>query len=101
VSPKRPDLRTLAHDVDEILYWVWDPIGVNGTSYARGEYTGYVGRVVSLLVSDVPEDEKRSSIAARLDDFATDHMGSAPPRSTGAAVERLLDLYAAWRSGFR
>lgn len=41
------------HRVDEILHYVWDPIGIAGTPAARDEYDGYVPTVVKLLFDAV------------------------------------------------
>ncbi|HDS85026.1 MAG TPA: hypothetical protein ENN97_07530 [Phycisphaerales bacterium] len=35
--------------VDEVLYYVWDPIGVSDSPEARDEYCSYVSKVFSLL----------------------------------------------------
>jgi len=35
--------------VDEILYYVWDPIGVSGAPAARDEYDSYVPTIVEML----------------------------------------------------
>jgi hypothetical protein len=37
------------HRVDEILHYVWDPIGVSGSAGARDEYDGYAPTVVKML----------------------------------------------------
>jgi hypothetical protein len=46
-------MRTFDNDelrrrVDEVLYYIWDPIGVSDQPYARGEYEGYVPKVLQL-----------------------------------------------------
>lgn len=35
--------------VDEVLHYLWDPIGVARTPEARNEYRGYLPQVFSLL----------------------------------------------------
>ena len=35
--------------VDEVLHYLWDPIGVSDFPEARDEYTSYAGVVFSLL----------------------------------------------------
>jgi hypothetical protein len=37
--------------VDEVLYYVWDPIGVSDEPYARGEYENYVPNVLQLVIN--------------------------------------------------
>lgn len=36
--------------VDEVLHYLWDPIGVSGVPEARDEYDSYVPHVFSLLI---------------------------------------------------
>ena len=36
--------------VEEVLHYLWDPIGVAGVPEAHDEYNGYVPHVFSLLV---------------------------------------------------
>jgi hypothetical protein len=38
--------------VDEVLHFIWDPIGVAGEPGARNEYESYVTEVVRLLKAD-------------------------------------------------
>jgi hypothetical protein len=57
--------------VDEILHYIWDPIGVRGEPHARDEYDSYVPEVYSLLQSGAAAEQ----IAARLDKIATERMG--------------------------
>ena len=37
--------------IDEVLYYVWDPLGVADEPFARAEYEGYVPKVLELLTS--------------------------------------------------
>ena len=99
---RKREVRDLARDVDEVLYWIWDPIGVNDTFCARGEYGDYAWQVVKLLLEDVSEESKTEAIVAYLDKVATETIGLSlrPERSTEAA-ERLLDAFQAWKDGLR
>jgi len=36
--------------IDEVLYYIWDPIGVNYDPCARHEYTSYVPAVLGQLL---------------------------------------------------
>jgi len=45
------------HRVDEILHYVWDPIGVSGVAEARDEYDSYVPQVVRMLFDGKEEKE--------------------------------------------
>jgi len=71
---------------NEILHYVWDPIGVAGSPYARDEYDSYVPGVVSLLFSgsDV------SAIAKHLTQITTDSMGLNAGRQRDLETAELL-----------
>jgi hypothetical protein len=57
--------------VDEILHYVWDPIGVAGTPEARDEYDSYVARAVGMLFEGAAAEE----VARYLHSIETDEMG--------------------------
>ena len=56
---------------DEVLHYVWDPIGISASAEARDEYTSYLPGVFRLLISGVGEDE----LAEHLSTIARDRMG--------------------------
>jgi len=56
---------------NEVLHYVWDPIGVAGSPHARDEYDSYVPGVVSLLLADA----SAKTIAKHLTQITTDSMG--------------------------
>ncbi|KAA3614606.1 MAG: hypothetical protein DWQ05_15020 [Calditrichaeota bacterium] len=39
----------LYKSTDEVLHYIWDPIGVSGSPYARDEYWAYLSQVFSML----------------------------------------------------
>ena len=43
------DKDELRRRVSEVLYYVWDPIGVSDEPCARGEYESYVSAVLKLV----------------------------------------------------
>ena len=59
------------HRVDEILHYVWDPIGIAGTPEARDEYDAYVARAVAMLFEGKATDE----IAHYLHSIETEELG--------------------------
>jgi hypothetical protein len=76
---------------DEILHYIWDPIGVAGAVMARDEYSGYVPKLVTLLMANSPA----STIANYLTDIRTKHMELPPNREKDeAAVQLLLEWKA-------
>lgn len=53
-KPYRVRMRTFDKDelrrrVDEVLYYVWDPIGISDVASTRGEYDSYVPKVLQLV----------------------------------------------------
>ena len=48
-KPKAQIQSKLENFVSEVLFYVWDPIGVNGMPSCRDEYDNYVPIVVAYL----------------------------------------------------
>ena len=65
-----PDL-ALYRAVDEVLHYIWDPIGVSGVPEARDEYQGYLPQVFKL----VRERQSEETIANYLGTIATGGSG--------------------------
>ncbi|RAS03579.1 hypothetical protein C7415_111201 [Cupriavidus alkaliphilus] len=77
--------------VDEILYYVWDPVGVAYSPAARDEYQAYLPKVFALL----QEGANALALSAYLDDVATARMGlEASPEHSKRVAELLLDWKA-------
>jgi hypothetical protein len=66
--------------VDEVLHYVWDPIGVSGNPMARDEYQSYVPQVVRLL----NENANAEQITSYLNQVVTERMGL--PRNLDATL---------------
>jgi hypothetical protein len=82
-----PELE-LYRKVDEVLFYVWDPIGVSFCPAARDEYQRYLPKVLALLQDDVGAP----SVAAYLDDVATARMGlEARPEHSMRVAQLLLE----------
>jgi hypothetical protein len=81
----------LRRRVDEILYYIWDPIGVAAEPGTRDEYERYVAEL--LLILEKRADAKQ--IAAYLDDIAKNRMRLQPNDKHSLAVARLV---LAWKS---
>jgi hypothetical protein len=58
--------------VDEVLYYVWDPIGVSDEPFARGEYWSYVPSILELVL----EHDDPAPIAKRLAEIMRDRLSS-------------------------
>lgn len=57
--------------IDEVLHFIWDPIGVAGVPQARAEYHSYVPAVFGILERGGDEGE----VTAYLSAVASDGMG--------------------------
>ena len=71
---------------NEVLHYVWDPIGVAGSPHARDEYDSYVPGVVSLLFSGASASE----IAKHLTQITTESMGLGAGRERDLETAELL-----------
>ena len=82
-----PDLE-LYRAVDEVLHYMWDPIGVSAIPQARDEYHSYLPQVFSRLRSG----ESSHAIAAYLSEVTTNIMGlSANAQHDLKVAEILID----------
>ncbi|MDM0056840.1 hypothetical protein [Variovorax fucosicus] len=92
MSRLSPSDLVLYRAVDEVLHYLWDPIGVACVPQARDEYHGCLPRVFGMLKGGSNEDE----IAEHLGSIATERMGlSARPDHERAIARNLLDWKAA------
>ena len=71
---------------NEVLHYVWDPIGVAGHPQARDEYDSYVPGVVALLLSDAGA----TVIADHLSQITCDAMEIGADRQRDMKVAELL-----------
>lgn len=86
-----PDL-ALYRAVDEVLHYLWDPIGVASVPEARDEYHGYLPHVFGMLKNGSNEDD----LTKYLGGIATNRMGLAPrPDHDRTIARHLLDWKAA------
>ncbi|MFL9946940.1 hypothetical protein PQR68_13240 [Paraburkholderia agricolaris] len=81
--------------MDEVLYYLWDPIGVATSPAARDEYQMYLPTVLTMLQDGLDA----SPIAVYLDGVVTDRMGlDGNSEHSKRVAELLLDWKAAiWR----
>ena len=87
LSPMQEDLY---QRIDEVLQYIWDPIGVSGDPATRDEYSSYLPKVFSLAVHGA----SASQIAAYLTSVTVQSMGLS------AATEhdvRVAELVVSWR----
>jgi hypothetical protein len=62
--------KELFRRVDEVLYYIWDPIGVSDEPFARYEYRSYVPKVLQL----VEENNDIEPISSHLAYIARNYM---------------------------
>jgi hypothetical protein len=79
----------LRRRVDEVLYYVWDPIGVADEPFARAEYDSYVPKVLELLTSQ----DDPTPIATYLDGVVSERMGLSSNLSHCKQVAELLQRH--------
>jgi len=81
-----PNDAELYRRCDEVLHFVWDPIGVSGSPAARDEYDSYVPPIFAL----VSENASPSKIADTLVNFESDRMALSPNRTKAQEVAEIL-----------
>jgi len=77
---------------DEVLHYIWDPIGVSDAPGARDEYEGYLPQVFKLVLREAEIDE----ITEHLLKIEVDRMGLAPNRSGARAAAAVLLEWHEW-----
>ena len=80
-----PDL-ALYRAVDEVLHYIWDPIGVSGVPEARDEYQSYLPQVFEL----VRKNQSEEKIASYLGMIASERMGLPVRKEHDLKVAQLL-----------
>jgi len=74
--------------IDEILWFDWDPIGINENG-VRDEYSGYLPGIYKLKVNGASKDE----IAKYLDKIVTEKMGmESNIKFSEQIAEKIIDL---------
>jgi hypothetical protein len=87
------DENELYRRVDEVLHYVWDPIGVSYAPEARDEYHSYLPHVFNLLKQGANE----SKIADYLGEITSGRMGLGLNRARDLEIAGIL---MNWRSHF-
>lgn len=71
---------------DEVLHYIWDPIGVSSIPQARDEYHMYLPQVFSLL----KEGKSAEEIATYLDKIVSERMGLSMNHQQSLEVAQVL-----------
>jgi hypothetical protein len=83
-----PEQKELYRRVDEVLFYLWDPIGVTGVPEARDEYERYVPHVFSLLMNETGS----ALIADFLVKTETEDMGLSKSEDAQGRARKIADL---------
>src|SRR5215216_7736543 len=87
MGSKLPPLdEELYRRTDEVLHYIWDPIGVSTAPEARDEYYSYLPQVFALLKGG----SDAADIATYLTDVATQRMGLTENHNHDFEVAELL-----------
>ena len=78
--------KKLYRQTDEVLHYLWDPIGVRGIAQARDEYYSYLPHVFSMVLNDSKPEE----IAEYLLRTEEDNMGLSPDREKAIDIAQTL-----------
>jgi hypothetical protein len=84
-----PKQMELYRATDEVLHYIWDPIGVATAPNARDEYWGYLPQVFKMLVNDEPDVK----IIEYLVTIETERMGLNSHKKKAEEVVEILKEY--------
>jgi len=82
-----PQEMKLYRQVDEILHYLWDPIGVAGIAQARDEYHSYLPQVFKLVLRQA----KVSEVASYLVNIESDRMGMTANKEKALEIANTLE----------
>jgi len=90
-------IKELERRIDEVLYYVWDPIGVSDEPCARAEYSSYTMTILKYVLN-----EDLQSITNQLKKIELDSMGLISNNERNLMVaKRLLDYKHAVEEGLK
>ena len=84
-----PQEMELYRATDEVLHYIWDPIGVSDEPNARDEYWSYLPRVFKMLVGETPH----KLIIEYLIGVEAERMGLQPNKEKAKHVVEILNEY--------
>ena len=77
---------------DEVLHFLWDPVGVSGHPSSRDEYYGYIPAIFELVKNDAAAED----IVHALNNLESDQMGLRPNKDNACNVANILLEWRAW-----
>ena len=81
-----PEQKLLYKRADEILFYLWDPIGISNESCCRNEYQNYLPQIFKLVL----ENDDPVPIVDCLNLIQVDRMGISPDKKHDLKIARLL-----------
>ena len=84
--------KELYRRTDEILHYIWDPIGIKDVPQARDEYHAYFPRVFARVLENYSDDE----IADYLIKVESEEMGLTTDRKRALEVAKILTETKNW-----
>ena len=82
------DQMRLYRRIDEALHFIWDPIGISRSAWARDEYQSYLPQIFSRVM----QSSSRSELRDYLIGIEADHMGLGRSFGMKKRVENFVDL---------
>jgi hypothetical protein len=79
--------------VEEVLLYIWDPIGIRDTPEARDEYDSYADQVWRMALND----ESKKAISDYLTNVVADRMGIAERKDSD---DEVTDIILDWKDYF-
>ncbi len=90
-------IKELERRIDEVLYYVWDPIGVSDEPCARAEYSSYTMTILKYVLN-----ENLQKITEHLRKIELDSMGLTSNSERNLMVaKRLLEYKYAVEEGLK
>ncbi|RVT47002.1 hypothetical protein [Rubrivivax albus] len=94
MGPKlNPFEQAMYQRTDEVLHYLWDPIGVAGCPQARDEYYAYLPQVFGMLLEGKGEEE----ITLYLVRVEDERMGLSTTEATKANAAQVASFLVDWR----
>lgn len=90
VMKLEPKDEELYRRVDEVLHYIWDPIGVRGVPQARDEYDSYLPKIFQLVRDETPAN----IIAQHLTEIVVNRMGL---RGTAKDALEVVSVLQDWK----
>jgi hypothetical protein len=93
----KEQIKELQQRIDEVLYYVWDPIGVSDSPSARSEYSSYVKVILKYVLL-----EDLDKVTNQLNRIQSESIGLSIDKEKNQEVaDKLIDFKLAIEEGLR